>query len=53
MIFGEKISFDGRFGIYMGGFLSSLNSASVTYKGSDIEIDGEKTDNSENVLLIY
>lgn len=47
MIFGEPVRFDGRFGEQMGQFLASINYASATYIGSEIEIDGEKTDNSE------
>jgi len=47
MIFGEPVRFDGRFGDQMGQFLGLLNYASVTYKGSEIEINGKITDNSE------
>lgn len=47
MIFGEPIRFDGRFGENMGQFLGLINSASATYKGSQIEINGKITDNSE------
>lgn len=47
MIFGTPIKFNGRFGNNMGEFLNKVNSASVTYKGSAIEIDNKTTDNSE------
>ena len=47
MIFGEPVRFDGRFGDQMGQFLGLINNASVTYKGSEIEINEEITDNSE------
>lgn len=47
MIIGEVVTFDGRYGEYMGQFLGLLNYASVIYKGSEIEIDGLLSDNSE------
>ncbi len=47
MITGRRITLEGRFGSDMSSFLSSVNSADVTYKGSKIEVDDKKTDNSE------
>ena len=41
------LEFDGRFDANMSNFLISVNSASTTYKGSKIEIDGKMADNSE------
>jgi hypothetical protein len=41
------LEFEGRFDANMSNFLSSVNSASATFKGSKIEIDGKITDNSE------
>lgn len=47
MTFAEPVRFDIRFGENMGHFLASIHNASATYSGSEIEIDGVITDNSE------
>ena len=47
MITGIPLIMDGRFGSKMSSFLNMVNSASVTYSGSEILLDGKPTDNSE------
>jgi len=47
MIKGRILTFDKRFGTEMSYFLSSINCANATYKGSQIKVDGKMTDNLE------